>query len=453
VNAASFRCMLAWSLIGAPSMAEADVVLAGRLTASVSGDQLEGGAEAPAISPDGRYVVFASSSSNLGLPSNGSHNVYLYDLVSDVYYLAMSQIGVSGNSYAPSVAEGGTAVAFESDANNIVADGTSGLTDLFYGQAYDAGQGQVAFTTELVSKGLLGAIPNGASQNASISADGRWVAFLSYASNLVANDTNGAPDIFVGDANDGFATLQRVSVDGAGSQIDGYSGALSPNSISADGRYVAFSANTSIAIDGSNPNTLSDVFVRDRVAGTTSFVSKSTAGDPGGSSSDTPSMSPSGQFVVYRSFSTNLVSNPTGSRIYARDRVAGTTTNMPLPPNAASCEDPRVSDHGDIVAQCNLLSGPAQAFLYTAFDGSMYQISTSLTAGAGNGTSANASGISANGALVVFDSAASDLVTSDTNTTTDVFVVVPEADAAAGWLAAAAALAGIARRRGERLRT
>ena len=134
-----------------------------------------------------------------------------------------------------------------------------------------------------------------------------------------------------------------------------------------------------------------------------------------------------------------------------RDRQAGTTTNMPLPPGANSCEDPRISDFGDIVAQCNMSSGSAQAFLYKpAGAGAFYQLSTSTTASAGNGTSGNYTGISADGAFMVFDSAASDLVPDDTNNTLDAFVAIPEPDAASGWLVAISALAVAARRRSKR---
>ena len=292
-----------------------------------------------------------------------------------------------GNSIAPSVAEGGFALAFQSEANNLVGSGTSGFTDVFYSEAYDAGQGQVAFSTYLVSKGLQEAPPNDASRDASISADGRYVAFRSYASNLIAGDTNAAPDIFVADAANLFADPpERVSVTSSEAQIEGYSSALSPSAISSDGRYVAFAVNENVSIDGSSTGNLEDVFVRDRVNGTTNLISKSTAGVPANSSSDMAAISPNGRFVVFRSFASNLVASPSGSRIYLRDRDENTTTDMPLPPNATSCEDPRVSDFGDILAQCNMNSPIyAQAFLYQpAREGALYQLSTSLTDTSGN---------------------------------------------------------------------
>ena len=131
--------------------------------------------------------------------------------------------------------------------------------------------------------------------------------------------------------------------------------------------------------------------------------------------------------MVFFSFSTNLTSGPSGSRIYLRDRQENATFNMPLPDGASSCEDPRVSDLAQIVAQCNMNSGFAQAFLYDpSGEGAFYQLSTSLTAGNGNGTSGNFTGISAYGTITVFDSAATDLVADDTNSSLDVFVVVPE---------------------------
>ena len=296
---------------------------------------------------------------------------------------------------------------------------------MFYSQAV-AGPGGIAFNTTLVSKGVGGVAPNAQSRYASVSANGRYVAFYSDASNLITGDSNGAPDIFVGDALNLFAAEpERISVNNGGAQIDGPSRALSPSAISSDGRFVAFAVDTPVSIDGSNPGTLEDVFVRDRIAGTTSLISKSTDGVAGNSSSDQAAISPNGRYVVFRSFST-LVASPSGSRIYVRDRQNNITTNMPLPAEASNCEDPRISDVGDIVSQCNM-NGPIsqQAFLYRpAAGGTFYRLSTSQSFTNGNGTSGNYTGISADGNYMVFDSAASDLVPLDSNNTTDAFLAV-----------------------------
>jgi len=451
MKAGSIHWVFALGLVCLPTVSHAQAVLAGRLTTTATAEQFNVGSQDASISPDGRYVAFVSTSNNIGQQSNGTLNVYRYDLVTDEYLLATEVLG-SGNSNAPSISEGGIALAFESQADDLASGTPSGQADVFYSEAFDAGGGAVAFHTYLVSKGLLGVAPNSASQNASISGNGRYVAFLSYASNLIDGDTNASPDVFVADSADLFAGQpERVSVNNGGAQIEGYSRALSPSAISSDGRLVAFAVATPVSIDGSNPGIGGDVFVRDRTLGTTSLISKSTAGVAATSSSDEVAISPNGRYVVFRSFATNLVTSPSGSRIYVRDRQNDTTTNMPLPPGANNCEDPRISDVGDIVSQCNMAAASAQAFLYDpAGGGAFYLLSTSQTDTNGNGSSGNYTSISANGRLMVFDSAASDLTPDDTNNSTDVFVVIPEPDAASGCLVAVSALAVAARGRSKR---
>lgn len=411
--------LLAAGLVAVSQDGSAQVVF-GRLTTPTAGLELDAGARDPAISFDGFYVAFVSSSSNLGAPSGGALNPHRYDVALDSYVLAAGSVG-NGNSTAPSISAGGVAVAFESLATNLAAGG-SGFADVFYSIGSDSGGG-VVFSTVLVSDGLGGAAPNGASRYASVSADGLWVAYHSEASNLVAGDTNNVADIFIDSAAAGFAGAERISVTDAGSQILGPSRQLSPAAVSSDGRLVVFAVDTPVSIDGSVAGTLEDVFVRDRLAGTTRLISKSTANVAGTSSSDQPSIAPGGRFVAFRSFSPNLVAVPSGSRIYVRDRQAGTTTNMPLPAGAESCEEPRISDLGDIIAQCSMPSPVAQqVFLYRAAAGVLYQLSTSVGSDNGNGTSGNATGISADGNLMVFDSAASDLVPADGNSATDAFI-------------------------------
>lgn len=430
-----------------PALAHAQGDLFGdRLTTSGLGEQLNAVQEAPAVSASGRYVAFASTSSNMGPPSNGTLNIYRYDLFCDEYLLGVQTLG-TGNSTTPSISANGLAIAFESIANDLVENVPAGFRDVFYSRAYDLDPSTLAFETYQVSRGLGGAEANGASQYASISGDGRFVAFQSFASNLINGDTNTVEDIFVAEQQSDALLIERVSLGTGGAQINGPSRALSPNALSHDGRYVVFAVDEPVSIDGSNAGTLENVFIRDRVAGTTRLISKSSAGVAGNNSSNSAAISPSGRYVVFLSFSTNLVASPSGSRIYVRDRQANTTTNMPLPADTFSCEDPRISDAGDITAQCNTASN-AQAFLYRpAGAGAFYRLSTSVTDTNGNGTSGNYSGISANGNIMVFDSAASDLVPNDTNSSPDVFYFIPEPDAASAALVAIAALSATARRR------
>src|SRR5690606_36810113 len=139
-------------------------------------------------------------------------------------------------------------------------------------------------------------------------------------------------DIFIDSVATGFVGSQRVSLDNSGAQIRCPSRQLSPAALFRDGQLVTFAVDTPVSMDGSVAGSLADVFVRDRIACTTRLMSKSTGNAPGTSSSDQPSISPNGRFVVFRSFAPNLVAVPSGSRIYVRDRQASSTSIMPLPP-------------------------------------------------------------------------------------------------------------------------
>ena len=156
----------------------------------------------------------------------------------------------NGDSASPAISADGRYVAFGSDASNLVPGDTNGTSDVF---VRDLRSG----TTQRVSVATDGTQANGDSDSPAISADGRYVAFASYASNLVPGDTNGTADVFVRDLRSG--TTRRVSVATDGTQANGDSG--SP-AISADGRYVAFESDASNLVPG-DTNHCVDVFVRD----------------------------------------------------------------------------------------------------------------------------------------------------------------------------------------------
>ncbi len=194
-----------------------------------------------------------------------------------------------------SISADGRFVVFQSDATNLVAGDTNGASDVF---VHDRQTG----TTTRVSVDSAGHEATGlypASGDPAISADGRFVAFDSNATNLVAGDTNSAYDIFVHDRQTGTTT--RVSVDSAGNQANGYD-----PSLSADGRFVAFTSGASNLVAG-DTNGASDVFVHDRQTGTTTRVSVDSAGWQAYSFSHLPSISADGRFVAFASNATNLV--------------------------------------------------------------------------------------------------------------------------------------------------
>ncbi len=175
-------------------------------------------------------------------------------------------------------------MAFHSRASNLVTGDTNGEDDVFVHDLY-------AGVTVLVSVSSTGVQGDGDSRDPAISADGRFVTFGSNATNLVSADGNGTWDIFVRDRDTdadgifdepGTVLTERVSVDSDEAESNGSSYS---SSISADGRYVAFdSAATNLA--GVDPNVLDDVFVRDRLEGTTVRTSVSSKGDPADNGGD-----------------------------------------------------------------------------------------------------------------------------------------------------------------------
>src|SRR5437762_3224846 len=230
--------------------------------------------------------------------------------------------GTEGNdvSLGSALSADGRFVAFDSAATDLVAGDTNGVSDVF---VHDRQTG----TTERVSVASDGAQGNGSSGLVTfafppaLSADGRFVAFVSAATNLVASDTNGATDVFVHDRQTG--TTERVSVasDGAESNAASVGAALS-----ADGRFVAFhSAATNLVADDTNGTT--DVFVHDRQTGMTERVSVASDGTQGNNASSYPALSADGRFVAFDSAATDLVACDTNGTtdVFVHDRQTGTT--------------------------------------------------------------------------------------------------------------------------------
>jgi Tol biopolymer transport system component len=157
-------------------------------------------------------------------------------------------------------------------------------------------------TTSRVSVASDGTQANNDSWETAISADGRYVAFRSLANNLISGDTNGFPNVFVHDRQTGLTN--RVSVASDGSQANGGSG---PPSISANGRYVAFASWASNLVSGDTNNFI-DIFVHDRHTGQTSRVSVASDETQANADSYGPSISADGRYVAFHSHATNLVS-------------------------------------------------------------------------------------------------------------------------------------------------
>lgn len=285
-------------------------------------------------------------------------------------------------------------------------------------------------STTRITMGHDGAEANGTSGYPKISEDGRFVAFGSAASNLVDDDTNGTSDIFVHDRQTGVT--ERVSVASDGTEANRSSQAAS---MSADGRYVTFYSSASNLVPDDTNNT-EDVFIHDRQTGITELVSYASDGTQGNAASLSSSVSDDGRYVAFASRATNLVSTSTtnDSEIYVRDRVAGTTRMVSVAsdgtlPNGSSW-NPRLSGNGGYVAFSSMASNLVaddtndfiDVFVHDLFTGNTQRVSVASDGTEGNSATTSDSSISTDGRYVGFSSYSSNLVPNDTNHEYDAFV-------------------------------
>jgi Tol biopolymer transport system component len=398
----------------------------------VQGDNDSGDFGGVAVSADGRFVAFDSFATDLvaGV-AKGVDQVYVRDRkLGTTEQASVSSRGQQGDGDAGrglAISPGGRFVAFSSFATDLVPGDTNrgrcskdsphcGL-DVFV-------RDRKTGTTERVSLSWRGEQGDGDSGlfGVAISADGRFVAFDSDATNLVPGGTDGRPQIFVRDRK--LGTTEQASVSSRGAKAG--TSSINP-SISADGRFVAFEWNVT--------NPLNDVFVRDRKLGKTERVSVSSRGKRANGGSDLPSISADGRFVAFESDATNLVpgdTNPLGD-VFVHDRLRGTTERVSVGPGGVQADDgsvgPSISAHGRFVAfesdATNLVSGDSNGasdiFVRDRKLGKTERVSVSSRGRQGDGDSF-VGAISADGRVVGFESEATDLVPGDTNGKQDVFV-------------------------------
>jgi Tol biopolymer transport system component len=412
---------------GLAAPAQPDTDATERVSVASDGTQGNERSSPSSISADGRYVAFSSLASNLvSGESNWSSDIFVHDRQSgQTTRVSVASNGTQGNSgsYDPSISADGRYVAFTSFASNLVSGDTNDTGDIF---VHDRQSGQ----TTRVSVASNGTQANDESGRASISADGRYVAFWSAASNLVSGDTNGAWDIFVRDRQSSQTT--RVSVASNGTQGNSTSARAS---ISADGRYVAFWSYASNLVSG-DTNGAWDIFVRDRQSSQTARVSVASDGTQGNSGSGYPSISADGRYVAFSSSASNLVSGDTNGcgDTFVHDRQSSQTTRVSVDSNGTQGNGspdyaPSISADGRFVAFSsyakNLVSGDTNFYL-DVFVRDRQSSQTTRVSVASDGTQGNANSyepfISADGRYVAFCSDASNLVSGDTNGYVDVFV-------------------------------
>jgi len=401
-----------------------------RVSVGAGNTQGDGRSFIPALSADGRYAAFYSDASNLvARDTNGARDVFVRDLqTSETTRVSVSSSGAeaNGDSFAPAVSSDGRFVAFASSASNLVDGDTNDANDVFV-------RDRQTNTTTRVSVGFDGSQANGGSDQPSLSGDGRLVAFTSAATNIVAGDLNGVRDAFVYDRQAGTAV--NISVDSTGVQADLDS--FTPM-LSANGQFVAYTSFADNLIQG-DLNEGSDVFVRDLQANTTERVSEYTGHYEGEGDSLRPSISADGRYVAFDSDDWNLVWGDTNDDfdVFVNDRATTVTTRVSIDDSGTQSSGasyrPSISGDGRYVAfyseASNLVpgdtNGATDVFVHDQRSGATKRISVGSTGAEGNGDSVRPA-LSSNGRLAVFESDATNLVPGDTNGFTDVFLNDPQ---------------------------
>jgi len=348
------------------------------ISVNSSGVQSNDVSHFPKISGNGRYVAFTSYGDNLvSGDTNNVWDVFIRDVREGT--TSRANLDKDGQEIVPfrfpgwnaSLSANGLLVAFQSDDSQVVNSDFNNVSDIFV-------RDRLAGTTTRVSVDSFGNEGNARSFSSRLSDDGRYVVFSSDATNLVPGDTNGARDVFVHDRNTGVTT--RVNVDSAGNQANGLSS--SPR-ISGDGRYVAFASNSDNLVGG-DTNNVKDVFLHDRVTGSTVRVSVGYGGESDGPSY-TPELSTNGRSISFMSDATNLVAGDTNG---VRDVFLR-----------------RIGIISSTTSRVNVDSAGNQANAGVGEDGIFYSHS-----------------MSGDGRYIGFYSDADNLVEGDTNSVSDVFI-------------------------------
>jgi hypothetical protein len=406
------------------------------------------GGSNPVINQNGSRIAFSTTTAIAAADNNGVEDVYLWDRTTGIELVSFNATGTaSGNSTglggsgssAPVISSDGNFVAFTSFSTDLVtgiADNNT-ATDVFVRDFTNPLR-----QTFLVSQSEAAAIGDGASSNASISANGKQIAFTSLSSNLVANDTNAKRDVFVRDLSSLVTPktilVSRNTAGTIGNQESATSGIGDPTTpiVSGDGKFVVFSSRATNLIS-SDGNGAEDTFINDVQTGTTSIVSfrntdpalASVTGN-GDSNTSVGAVSEDGRYVIFVSKAPELVANDNNAvqDVFIRDVQTGTVTLVSGSGTGTGngiSGNPVISRDGRYVVftsvASNLVVGDANArqdvFLWDRLDGS-----TRLVSGVNGGSDDVAASISRDGRYVVFISSVSNLVANDTNNQADVFL-------------------------------
>lgn len=384
----------------------------------------------PFIGADGRFVGFISSAPDFsGRQFGGDGHYFLHDRATgiteqiDVGPRGAIGDGSGGNIFDQSgdMSSDGRYIAFDSGSSNLIEGGTNGTINQIFVRDRETGD------NILISANNSGEAGDFTSSHPRITPDGRYVAFESGAKNLVLGDPNGAEwDVFVRDMINGG--IELISKNGNGTS--------SSPAISSDGRFVAYNSFATNLVPLENVENGLDIFLYDRENGTTEPISVNYNGQFGNNSSAVPSISGNGRYVAFNSWSKDLVPEDSGieTQIFVRDRQLGLTSIVSRNIHGDAANDlsfmGELSKDGRFVAfssaASNLVDGDTNGRWDIFVHDQRTRITRRVSVGV-NGVESERDSkvprISGNGKFVVFESDANNLVPNDLNNFSDIFIV------------------------------
>lgn len=415
--------VLAAIALGAPALVAAQTTT--RVSLGSTGIETHGHNYWGAVSSGGRYLAFSSDAKNV-VPgdTNGKTDVFWRDTVTgEVRRVSVNDDGVQGDgrSFASGVSKDGRLVLFWSHATNLVWGDTNGQADVFM---HDT----VLHTTTRLTFGLDGTQPNAWCEVPTMSEDGRFVVFESFASNLVPNDNNDFQDLFLLDRRTG--TLTRIAQPASGeTNEDSRNPVISPN-----GRYVGFESSASNLAPG-DTNGRDDAFVWDRVRNTVVRVSVDDAEVQGNHESSGAVVTNNGRWAAFSSLASNLVAGDTNaaSDSFVRDLRRGTTHRVSVDSTGVQANNGSnrgtLDSSGRYVVFASFATNLVPNDVNGVFDLFVHDLKRATTvrvSAAHDGGQLNANVFAlgfANSRTVFASSGASNLVPGDANLSDDLFFI------------------------------
>jgi Tol biopolymer transport system component len=287
-----------------------------QLVSQLAGAPGNDGAQGLAMSADGKTIAFADDATNLTAAGTTGEQIFTATLANGAYVISSATAG-NADSSAPALSADGGSLGFVSAASNLTAAAVPANTEEIYLEtlANNPATGAAAGSVALVSAAADGSAADGNNASVSVSGDGRYAVFTSYADNLVTG-VSGNPEIYLKDLKTGAVSL--VSASAAGVAANGY---CEDPVISADGRTVVFSSTATNLVPGiSAPYVPLQIYAKDLVTGAISLISAPGA-VPGNGGSLDANLSGNGSEVAFDSTATNLVAQPgTQSSQYAYNK-------------------------------------------------------------------------------------------------------------------------------------